>query len=101
MNIRKLVREEVRKILREALPQDFSMPRYASFEQPIPEPDVARGKFEKSMPDPEKEDAKISGGMTKTLQQIKNNEKTNRFNMGDIRTESIKLKSMISRQKKK
>lgn len=77
--LRCLIRNEVIKILKESLPQDFSMPRYASFEQPVPEPDIARNKFEKSMPEPDKEDKIINGGMTKTGRQIKRNEKTNRL----------------------
>lgn len=78
------LRQLIREIIMEALPQDFSMPPYASFEQPVPEPEIANNKFEKNIPNPAKEDAKIKGGMSKTGKMISKNQKTNFHPLNDI-----------------
>jgi hypothetical protein len=78
------LRKIVREIIMESLPQDFSMPRYSSFEQPVPEPEIANNKFEKNIPNPSKEDSKVQGGMSKTDKIISKNQKTNFHPLNDI-----------------
>jgi hypothetical protein len=59
--------------------EDYTMPNLRNYEtSPSPYRKSPENSFEKNIPEPDKEDAKVNGGETKTNHIIKKNEKRNR-----------------------